>query len=102
MPLTLETTTQTLTAENMRALTANNTLSNDVTVYHSTLNEGATPLFKMDETILAGKKQIGSGAIIQTTFSLGDDPLAKDPVYSDLLSTILQSVNVQNTPNMYG
>ena len=57
LPLTLETTTQTLTADNMRALTANNTLTNDVTVYHSTLNDGATSLFKMDETILAGKQQ---------------------------------------------
>lgn len=102
LPLALETTTHTLTADNMSAFTANNTLSNDLTVYNSTLNDGATPLFKMDEKILAAKKQVGSGAIIQTTFSLGDDPLAKDPVYSDLLSTILQSVNVQNTPNMYG
>ncbi|MDI2589604.1 hypothetical protein OR571_21490 [Psychrobacillus sp. NEAU-3TGS] len=102
LPLTLETTTQNLTPEKMRAFTANNTLTNDLTVHNAKLNEGATPLFKVDGTILAAKKQMGSGAIIQTTFSLGDDPLAKDPVYSDLMSTILQSVNVQNTPNMYG
>ncbi|SER61536.1 hypothetical protein [Psychrobacillus sp. OK032] len=102
LPLALETTTKILTADKMRAFTANNILSNDLLVYNSNLNEGAVPLFKLDGTILAGKKQIGSGSIIQTTFSLGDEPLAKDPVYSDLMSTILQSVNVQNTPNMYG
>ena len=51
-----------------------------------------SPLFQLDGTILAAKKQLGSGTIIQTTFSLGDAPLAKDPVYSDLMSTILQSV----------
>lgn len=102
LPLTLQTTTQTLTADKMRAFTANNLLSNDLNVYQSTLNEGATQLFNLDGTILAGKKQVGSGSIIQTTFSLGDEPLAKDPVYSDLMATILQSVSIQNTTNMYG
>ncbi|WP_144509440.1 hypothetical protein [Bacillus sp. FJAT-22090] len=102
LPLTLQSTTQTLTADKMRAFTANNTLTNDLNVYNSTLNEGATRLFDLDGTIIAGKKQMGSGSIIQTTFSLGDEPLAKDPVYSDLMATILQSISIQNTPNMYG
>ena len=59
-------------------------------------------LFNLDGTLLAGKKHVGSGTIIQTTFSLGDAPLAADPVYSDLMSTILQSVQVKNTQTMYG
>ncbi|TQR20167.1 hypothetical protein [Psychrobacillus vulpis] len=102
LPLALKTDTKTLSAEKVSAFTSNNLLSNDLTIYNSTLNEGATSLLNLNGTILAAKSQLGSGSIIQTTFSLGDEPLAKDPVYSDLMSTILQSVKFQNASNMYG
>ncbi|WP_391208249.1 hypothetical protein [Psychrobacillus sp. L4] len=102
LPLTLQTGTQSLDPKKVSAFTAKNLLSNDLKVYNASLNEGATQIFGLDGTILAAKKQIGSGTIIQTTFSLGDEPLAKDPVYGDLLSTILQYVKVQNPSNMYG
>ena len=102
LPLSLQTSTQSLAAEKVSALTSNNVLSNDLKVHNSSLNEGATTLIDLNGTILAAKKKLGSGSIIQTSFSLGDDPLAKDPVYSDLMSTILQSVKVQTPSNMYG
>ncbi|MEK4484937.1 hypothetical protein MHH81_04970 [Psychrobacillus sp. FSL H8-0484] len=104
LPLTLQTSTQSLSPEKVLGLTANNPLSNALTVYDASLNEGATPSFSIDGTIIAAKKQLGKGAIIQTTFSLGDEPLSKDPVYSDLMTTIVQSVKAQNTSNnmMYG
>ncbi|QFF98299.1 hypothetical protein PB01_05390 [Psychrobacillus glaciei] len=102
LPLTLQTNTKTLAAEKVRAFTANNLLSNDLKVTNASLNEGATQLLDLDGTILAAKKKLGSGTIIQTTFSLGDEPLAKDPVYSDLMATILQSIKIQNTSSMYG
>ncbi|MFJ7825129.1 hypothetical protein [Psychrobacillus sp. NPDC096623] len=102
LPLNLHTTTQSITAQQVSALTANNLLTNNLKVYDANLTEGSSPLLQLDGTILAGKKQVGSGTIIQTTFSLGDAPLAADPVYSDLISTILQSVQVKNTQSMYG
>ncbi|WP_313891453.1 hypothetical protein [Psychrobacillus sp.] len=103
LPLTFQSSTTSLSPELLRAVTANNTLSNNLTVYDASLNEGATQLLNMDGTLLAAKKQLGSGAIIQTSFSLGDDPLAKDPVYSDLMSTVLQAVGVKpSSMMMYG
>lgn len=102
LPLSIQTSTQSLAAQKVSAFTSNKLLSNDLKVHNASLNEGATPLFDLDGTILAAKKQLGSGTILQTTFSLGDDPLAKDPVYSDLMYTILQSVKVQTPSNMYG
>lgn len=101
LPLNLHTTTQSITPQNLGALTGS-LLTNDLKLYDATLNNGSTPLVQLDGMILAGKKQLGSGTIIQTTFSLGDAPLADDPVYNDLMSTILQSVQVKNTQSMYG
>ena len=102
LPLTLDSTTQNITAQNLSALTASNLLTNELKVYDASLSKASSPLIQLDGTIIAAKKQVGSGTIIQTTFSLGDAPLAADPVYSDLMSTILQSVQVQHTQNMYG
>ena len=56
----------------------------------------------MDGTILAGKKQVGSGTIIQTTFSLGDAPLSTDPVYSDLISIYIAVSTSEKYTSMYG
>lgn len=103
LPLSLQSGTLSISSEKMKAFTNNNVLSNNLPVYDATLNEGATELFSSAGVILAAKNQLGSGAIIQTTFSLGDEPLAKDPVYSDLMTSILQSVKVQTSTNsMYG
>ncbi|WP_277587239.1 hypothetical protein [Psychrobacillus antarcticus] len=102
LPLNLHTTSQNLTPQQVSALTAKNLLSNDLKIHDATLSSESSPLIQLDGTLLAGKKQVGSGTIIQTTFSLGDAPLAADPVYSDLMSTILQAVQVNNTQSMNG
>ena len=104
LPLNLQTSIQSLTPENLLAFTGKNALANPLKVYNASLNEGAGALLSADGTILAAKKQLGSGAIIQTTFSIGDEPLSKDPVYSDLMTTVLQSAKKQATSNnnMYG
>ena len=101
LPLNLHTTTQSITAQHLSALTGS-LLTNELKLHEATLTKGSSPLVQLDGTILAGKKQVGSGTIIQTTFSLGDAPLAADPVYSDLMSIILQSVQVKNSQSMYG
>ena len=101
LPLNLHTTTESITAQHLSALTGS-LLTNELKLHDATLTKGSTPVVQLDGTILAGKKQVGSGTIIQTTFSLGDAPLAADPLYSDLMSVILQSVQVKNSQNMYG
>lgn len=102
LPLNLQASTVSLSADKVSALTANNKLSNDLKVYEASLNEGAIELLNLDGTTIAAKKTLGSGSIIQTTFSLGDEPLAKDPAYSDLLTTVMQSVKVKKNSSMYG
>lgn len=101
LPLTLHTTTQSITPQHLSALTGS-LLENDLNLYDATLNKASSPVVILDGTILAAKKQLGSGTIIQTTFSLGDAPLATDPVYSDLMSNVLQTVQLKNTPIMHG
>ncbi|MEI4771821.1 hypothetical protein WAX74_19565 [Psychrobacillus sp. FJAT-51614] len=102
LPLNLQASTVSISAEKVSPLTANNKLSNDLKVYKASLNEGAVELLNLDGTPIAAKKTVGSGSIIQTTFSLGDEPLSKDPAYSDLMTTVLQSVKVQKNSSMYG
>lgn len=102
LPLTLQTSTKSLPPDTMSLFTMNNLLTNNLTVYNASLNKGAVQLLQFDGTLLAAKRELGSGTILQTTFSLGDEPLSKDPVYSDLMTTILQTVKVQNNSYMYG
>ncbi|MCG7334231.1 hypothetical protein MHZ95_02930 [Sporosarcina sp. ACRSM] len=45
--------------------------------YLTELQAGSTPLFKEDQNVLAAYRQFGQGAIMQTSFSVGDEPLAK-------------------------
>lgn len=102
LPLTLQTSTKNIAPEKLNVVTNNTNLSNDLTVYNATLNEGAAQVMNIDGNLLVGKRQVGSGTIVQTTFSLGDEPLSKDAVYSELLTSIFKSVQKQNSANIYG
>lgn len=45
--------------------------------YSTELQAGSTPLFENGQNVLAAYRQFGQGAIMQTSFSVGDEPLAK-------------------------
>lgn len=102
LPLNLQGVTKNLSPEKISTITGGKLLSQDLTLHDATLTDGGQPLINLDGTLIAAKKSLGSGAIIQTTFSLGDSPLAKDDVYKELIKAVLQPVNTQATNYMYG
>lgn len=102
LPFHLQSTIKNLSPQTVSSITGEKLLTNDLTVYEATLIEGAQPLINLDGTLLAGQKKLGKGAIIQTTFSLGDTPLAKDEAYPELLKKILNPLKTQSNNYMYG
>ena len=94
LPLTLSQQTATVSAKSLTKLSGGGTFTNPISVYKSTENSGSIRIMADDNTILAAKKKVGSGEIIQTTFSLGDDPLASMSGYAALTAKI---VNIQNS-----
>ena len=45
--------------------------------YSTELKAGSKPLFEDGKNVLAAYRQVGQGIVMQTSFSVGDDPLAK-------------------------
>ena len=50
-----------------------------IRVYTSELNDGATALVQEENHVLIAHKKLGQGLVIQTAFSLGDEPISKSP-----------------------
>ncbi|MFL0507150.1 hypothetical protein ACH0B5_15530 [Ureibacillus sp. 179-F W5.1 NHS] len=97
LPLSLSNEKVTVSQERLKTLSQNGVFTQDIDVYKATEKEGSHRLLADGNTILASKKTLGSGQIIQTTFSLGDQPLASMDGYSKLLSEILKlQTTVQN------
>jgi hypothetical protein len=92
LPLTLSDERKTLKAETLTAF-AKKEFTEDVSFFGSKVNEGSRILMKSDNDAAAAVKSIGSGAIIQTAFSLGDEPLSKQANYTYLLTEIMKKVN---------
>lgn len=92
LPLTLSDVRKTLKAETLTAF-ANKEFTEDVSFFGSKVNEGSRILMKSDKDAAVAMKSIGSGAIIQTAFSLGDEPLSKQANYTFLLTEIMKKVN---------
>lgn len=93
LPLTLSQQTATVSAESLMKLSGGGTFTSPISVYSATENIDSINVLADDNTILAAKKKVGSGEIIQTTFSLGDDPLASMSGYAALTTKML---NIQN------
>lgn len=99
LPLTLKNERLTVSAETLKTLSVGGVFSKGIEVYQSTLNkEGIIELAEGDK-ILAASLKIGSGKVLQTTFSLGDEPLSSMDGYGKLLSEMLGITN-QNTSNL--
>ena len=92
LPLTLSDERKTLKAETLTAF-ANKEFTEDVSFFGSKVNEGSRILMKSNNDAAVAMKSIGSGAIIQTAFSLGDEPLSKQANYTYLLTEIMKKVN---------
>jgi hypothetical protein len=75
-----------------------------IRAYSSELNEGAFTLLREENHLLVAEKKLGSGLVIQTAFSLGDDPIAKSPGMTAVWNKLFSAgENVINSPfkNMY-
>ncbi|TAA72150.1 hypothetical protein [Planococcus salinarum] len=64
-------------------------LENPVAVYQAKTNDGARSMIEDDGTIFAAKRTVGAGTIMQTAFSLGDEPVRSQPGYDELLMNLV-------------
>ncbi|HSO58393.1 MAG TPA: hypothetical protein VLQ66_09165, partial [Paenisporosarcina sp.] len=88
LPLTLTDERKTVKAEILSAFTNNKEFTEDISFFGSKVNEDSRILLKSENEAVAATKSIGSGAIIQTSFSLGDEPLSKQENYTFLLTEL--------------
>ena len=69
----------------------------EVTIAKATLQPDAKVVYSNDSNILAASKSLGKGLVMQTTFSIGDEPFSKMhgamAVWKILLDTADQSIN---------
>ena len=102
LPLSLSSEKVGVSKENLSSLSNKGVFSKDIEVYKAEQNEGSNRLLANGDTILAAQNKIGSGSIIQTTFSLGDEPLSTMDGYTKLLDKILNLTNHQIQNNTMG
>ncbi|MGG0667197.1 hypothetical protein ABE073_01470 [Lederbergia citrisecunda] len=76
--------------------TSRDDFDKEVTVAAATLNPDSKVIFSNDADILAASKSLGKGLVLQTAFSVGDEPFSKmhgaAAVWKNLLDTANQSV----------
>ena len=63
-------------------------LEKPVAVYQADINDGVRVIIEEDATIFAAKRTVGAGTIIQTAFSIGDEPVVSQPGYEELLMNL--------------
>lgn len=90
LPLSLSTEKVTVTKEALDALSNGGIFTENIEVYRATEKEGSTTVLADGDTILASSIDLGEGQIIQTTFSLGDQPLSTMDGYGKLLNEMLK------------
>ncbi|MFJ6210676.1 hypothetical protein [Lysinibacillus sp. NPDC092081] len=89
LPLVLSEQMTSVSAESLSKLSGGGTFTQPISVYGATENQGSIPVLTENNKVLAAKKKIGSGEIIQTAFSLGDQPLASMDGYPALVANLL-------------
>lgn len=93
LPLSLSQEMTAISAEALTKLSGGGIFTQPISVYSATSSEGSLPVLTENNAVLAAKKKVGSGEVIQTTFSLGDQPLASMDGYGALLAKV---VNIQS------
>ncbi|MFF2177173.1 hypothetical protein ACFVT8_11995 [Lysinibacillus sp. NPDC058147] len=89
LPLTLSEQMTSVSADSLSKLSGGKTFTQPISIYEATENTGSIPLLTDNNKILASKKKVGSGEVIQTAFSLGDQPLASMDGYPALMANLL-------------
>ncbi|MDN4495431.1 hypothetical protein [Ureibacillus aquaedulcis] len=101
LPLTLSNERVAVSKESLASLSNEGIFTQDIEVYQAQEKVGSVDLLEDGDTILASSLALGSGQIIQTTFSLGDQPLAGMDGYAKLIAQILKLQNPRQT-NSFG
>lgn len=89
LPLTLTNARTTVSKQGLEAVSKGGVFTDDVEIFKAEETKNSASSIKTDGVILAATSNLGNGQIIQTTFSLGDQPLASMNGYAKLLATIL-------------
>lgn len=97
LPMSLSQEMTSISAETLTKLSGGGIFTQPISIHTATNHEGSLPVLTENNIVLASKKKIGSGEIIQTTFSLGDQPLASMDGYAALLAKLIdiQSISQQ-------
>ena len=101
LPLTLSKERQEVSKEVLSSFISNKEFKNSISSFVASKNEGSRVLLQSESNPLAAMKTVGKGAIIQTSFSLGDEPFSKEMNATVFLADIIKKANVGLTTN-YG
>ncbi len=102
LPLSLSQQTTSVSADSLTKLSGGGIFTQAIPVYTATENKGSIPVLKDNNIILAAKKQVGSGEVVQTTFSLGDQPLASMDGYAALTAKMLDIQTMSQQTQIQG
>ena len=94
LPLTLSDERTQVPKEVFAALAKNKEFAKDVSAFNATVSESSRVLLASENQPLSAVKTIGKGAIIQTAFSLGDDPFSKESNATVFLTELIKKSNV--------
>jgi len=104
LPLTLLNEKTNVSKESLTKLSNEGIFTENIEVYQAKEKEGSVRLMAANDNILASSIVLGSGRVVQTTFSLGDQPLAAMDGYAKLLAQIISlpsSTKSNNAVGMY-
>lgn len=77
-------------------------LAKPVPAFEAELAEGAQALMESNGQVLAGRMPIGSGALTQTSFSLGDEPVASQEAYTAVMQNFFKTSAANQAAMNYG
>lgn len=97
LPMSLSQEMTSISAETLTKISGGGIFTQPISIHTATNHKESLPVLTENNVVLASKKKIGSGEIIQTAFSLGDQPLASMDGYAALLAKIIdiQSISQQ-------
>nr|WP_106782108.1 hypothetical protein [Lysinibacillus timonensis] len=90
LPLALSNERTTISSSNLEQLSKGGEFTGDIEIYQAEKTENSVATIVEDNKIIAATSSLGSGQIIQTTFSLTDQPLSSMKGYPKLIASILQ------------
>lgn len=97
LPLTLSNERTMITSQSLETVSKGGVFTENINVYQAEATNNSISTLEADGNVIAATASLGKGQIIQTAFSLGDNPLASMSGYSKLIATILQlDSNQQN------